>query len=59
MDTATRICYDCLWKCGNCVDNLDCHDSCRGDRVLDDGSGVKCNCPTNTKEDGVSENCLG
>lgn len=39
MDLSTRICYDCIWKCGNCIDDTDCYDSCRGDRVFDDGSG--------------------
>lgn len=58
MDTDTRICYDCPWKCINCLNNLECFDTCRGDRIFDDGSGVNCNCPYNTSDDGVSENCI-
>lgn len=51
MDLTTRVCYDCLWKCANCVNNTDCYDTCRGDRIFDDGSGVHCNCPEGLVDD--------
>lgn len=59
MDTTTRKCYDCLWKCANCTNASDCYNTCRGDRVFDDGtgSGIHCTCPPKLVDDGVSENC--
>lgn len=44
MDVPTRTCYDCPWRCGNCVDTTNCYDTCRGDRVfsLTDANGNNC-----------------
>lgn len=57
MDLTTRLCHDCLFKCYNCVNGTDCYDTCRGDRIWDDGSGVHCNCAVGLVDDGISENC--